>query len=88
MVALPGTMAPPAGVWSVTVSLLPTVLQAKPRSESFSLASAAVRPTQLGTLWSMAARSSSLYSGSTPRWGRISPMIWLAVGAAMLPPET
>ena len=34
MEALLGTMAPPAGVWSVTVSPLPTVRQEKPDSPS------------------------------------------------------
>ena len=44
-------------------------------------ATAIVKATTLGTATSMWARSSSVYSGSTPRYGRMSAMMLLAVGA-------
>lgn len=45
-------------------------------------------PVTLGTVVSMPSSSEAEYDGSMPRYGRISDMTLLDVGATMLPPET
>ena len=59
MEALLGTMAPPAGVWSVTVSPLPTVVQAKPAAFKAAFASAAAE-NGFGVLIAAAGKAAHL----------------------------
>ena len=58
--ALLGTIAPPAGVWSVTVSPLPTVRKLKPFALRRSAAASLLRPTTFGTVLSAPTSSSAV----------------------------